>query len=269
MALKSELKTLAINTTLLKKLIATIEYFESQIKHYTYLLKKAEVNDLDDKDIDENAIIPFKEKIDNYQKKVEQFTEFKKNMKDQKLSQITLTDPDSRMMTSHGNSDISYNMQTAVDAKNSLIVTTDVVSDINDTNQLENMVDKAEETLGSVADATIADKGYYNTSQIANCEAKALMFMLNQANLKMLLTTRTILLINLPLIKSSIYIFALPANTLLLKETFREGLTKLMLKQLLLATNIFVLTVPVALIFTSAPILLMAEELQETLIKIS
>ena len=63
-------------------------------------------------------------------------------------------------------------MQSAVDAKNSLIVTTDVVSDINDTNQLENMVDKAEETLGSVADATIADKGYYNTSQIANCEAK-------------------------------------------------------------------------------------------------
>ena len=57
--------------------------------------------------------------------------------------------------------------------------------------------------------------------------------------------------------------------TLLLKETFREGLTKLMLKQLLLATNIFVLTVPVALIFTNAPILLMAEELQETLIKIS
>ena len=57
--------------------------------------------------------------------------------------------------------------------------------------------------------------------------------------------------------------------TLLLKETFREGLTKLMLKQLLLATNIFVLTVPVALIFTNAPILLMAEELQETLIKTS
>ena len=156
----------------IKKIDSTIEYFESQIKHYTDLLKKAEAEDLSDKDIDENAIIPFKEKIDNYQKKVEQFTEFKKNMKDQKLSQITLTDPDSRMMTSHGNSDISYNMQTAVDAKNSLIVTTDVVSDINDTNQLENMVDKAEETLGSVADATIADKGYYNTSQIANCEAK-------------------------------------------------------------------------------------------------
>ena len=248
----------------IKKIDSTIEYFESQIKHYTYLLKKAEVNDLDDKDIDENAIIPFKEKIDNYQKKVEQFTEFKKNMKDQKLSQITLTDPDSRMMTSHGNSDISYNMQTAVDAKNSLIVTTDVVSDINDTNQLENMVDKAEEPMLLLLTkvTTILLK-----SPIA--KLKALMFMLNQANLKMLLTTRTILLINLHLIKSSIYIFALPANTLLLKETFREGLTKLMLKQLLLATNIFVLTVPVALIFTSAPILLMAEELQETLIKIS
>ena len=119
-----------------------------------------------------------------YQKKVEQFTELKKNMKDQKLSQITLTDTDSRMMTSHGNSDISYNMQTAVDAKNSLIVTTDVVSDINDTNQLENMVDKAEETLGSVADTTIADKGYYNSSQIANCEAKGTNVYVKQSKAK-------------------------------------------------------------------------------------
>ena len=86
------------------------------------------------------------------------------------LSQITLTDPDSRMMTSHGNSDISYNLQTSVDSKNSLIVACDVVSDVNDTNQLENMVNKTIENVGVVPESSIADMGYFNTKQIANCE---------------------------------------------------------------------------------------------------
>ena len=92
-------------------------------------------------------------------------------MIDNDLSQITLTDPDSRMMTSHGNSDISYNLQTSVDAKNSLIVASDVVSDVNDTNQLENMHQKTSDNLGITPNSTIADMGYFNAEQIANCEA--------------------------------------------------------------------------------------------------
>ena len=92
-------------------------------------------------------------------------------MIDNNLSQITLTDSDSRMMTSHGNSDISYNFQTSVDAKNSLIVASDVVSDVNDTNQLENMLLKASENLAATPKATVADMGYFNAEQIANCQA--------------------------------------------------------------------------------------------------
>lgn len=69
-------------------------------------------------------------------------------------------------MTSHGNSDISYNFQTSVDSKNSLIVATDVVSDVNDVNQLENMHRKSSDNLGS---HPIADMGYFNAQQIASC----------------------------------------------------------------------------------------------------
>lgn len=150
----------------IKKIDNTIAYFNSQIEHYTSLLKNA-----DSDSVSSSATITFKEKISNYEQKIKEFSVLKKNMIDNGLSQLTLTDPDSRMMTSHGNSDISFNMQTSVDAKNSLIVATDVVNDINDTNQLKNMFNKATENLGTTPKATVADMGYFNISQIAYCES--------------------------------------------------------------------------------------------------
>lgn len=151
----------------IKKIDNTIAYFNSQIEHYTSLLK----NENSDSNDDSASSISFNEKISNYKQKIQEFSNLKKNMIDNNLAQITLTDPDSRMMTSHGNSDISYNMQTSVDAKNSLIVASDVVSDVNDTNQLENMHQKTTENLGTPPNSTVADMGYFNAEQIANCDA--------------------------------------------------------------------------------------------------
>ena len=151
----------------IKKIDNTIAFFNSQIEHYTSLLK----NENSDSNDESASSITFNEKISNYKQKIDEFSNLKKNMIDNNLSQITLTDTDSRMMTSHGNSDISYNFQTSVDAKNSLIVASDVVSDVNDTNQLENMLLKTSENLGATPKATVADMGYFNATQIANCEA--------------------------------------------------------------------------------------------------
>lgn len=151
----------------INKIDNTISYFDSQIEHYTNLLK----NENSDSADESSPAFAFKQKISNYEQKIKEFSALKQNMQQNGLSQITLTDPDSRMMTSHGNSDICYNLQTSVDAKNSLIVATDVVSDVNDTNQLENLHSKTSENLGSVPQATVADMGYFNAEQIANCQA--------------------------------------------------------------------------------------------------
>lgn len=149
-----------------KKIDATIDFFNSQIDKYISSLKSMN----NDESSDSTATILLKDKINNYKQKIENYNKIKQDMLNNDLSQITLTDPDSRMMTSHGNSDISYNLQTSVDSKNSLIVACDVVSDVNDTNQLENMVNKTIENVGAVPESSIADMGYFNTKQIANCE---------------------------------------------------------------------------------------------------
>lgn len=58
----------------------------------------------------------------------------------------------------------------AVDSKKSLIVASDVVSDINDSNQLFNMVSNASQNLNTVPLSSIADIGYFNAEHIASCE---------------------------------------------------------------------------------------------------
>jgi transposase len=86
-------------------------------------------------------------------------------------TQITLTDPDSRMMrTGHQGRDVCYNVQIAVDAKHKLIVAHDVTNDINDLHQLTPMAQAAKEVLNVEHLDVTADKGYYNETQIAQCE---------------------------------------------------------------------------------------------------
>lgn len=86
-------------------------------------------------------------------------------------SQITLTDPDSRLMhSSSKGTDASYNVQIATDAKHKLIVTHEVTNDCDDSQQLANIAIQAKETLGVESLDATGDKGYYNEEKIKECD---------------------------------------------------------------------------------------------------
>lgn len=84
---------------------------------------------------------------------------------------VSLTDPDSRLMVTgkHGN-DVSYNVQIAVDAKHKLIVAHEVTNEANDLHQLYSLAEAAKEILDVEHLDVTADKGYYNKTEIAECE---------------------------------------------------------------------------------------------------
>jgi hypothetical protein len=85
-------------------------------------------------------------------------------------TQISTTDPDARRMkASNGGADISYNVQTATDSKNKLIVDYEVTNQCNDKNLLASMAISAKETLGVETLDVLADKGYFVASDIAEC----------------------------------------------------------------------------------------------------
>jgi transposase len=84
-------------------------------------------------------------------------------------SQVTLTDPDSRLMKVKQGTAVCYNAQIAVDAKHHLIVAEAVTNDVTDVHQLAPMAQAAQAALGVQALEVVADRGYHNGPQIAAC----------------------------------------------------------------------------------------------------
>jgi transposase len=86
--------------------------------------------------------------------------------------QISLTDPDARAMTSQSHSayTVGYNVQSAVDTKNHLIVTHEVTNVGIDRGQLSSMAKQARDALDVKAVEVLADKGYFKGEEIASCE---------------------------------------------------------------------------------------------------
>ena len=86
--------------------------------------------------------------------------------------QITMTDPDSRIMATRGRSSVivGYNVQSAVDTKNHLIADHIVTNVGHDRSQLANMATRAKEVLGRDNLEVLADRGYYSGDEILACE---------------------------------------------------------------------------------------------------
>jgi transposase len=88
-------------------------------------------------------------------------------------------DQDSRVMKCRNGKKFAYNAQAVVDSQNRLIVAADVVSDETDNYQLVRMIDQVEQNLGRVAEQTVADAGYFATTELASAEEKRYPVLVN------------------------------------------------------------------------------------------
>ena len=86
--------------------------------------------------------------------------------------QISLTDPDSRSMATSGRGSgvVGYNVQTAVDTEHHLIVAHEVTNVGSDRSQLASTANAAKEALGVDKLEAVADRGYYNSTEIKACD---------------------------------------------------------------------------------------------------
>ena len=85
-------------------------------------------------------------------------------------TQLSLTDPDARLLVKSGQGVAGYNVQAVVDDKHKLIVASEVVNDSSDVNQLHAMAKAAKEALDAETLQVLADEGYYSSTELKACE---------------------------------------------------------------------------------------------------
>lgn len=83
---------------------------------------------------------------------------------------LVSTEPEARLLKSGQGNVVGYNLQTAVDAAHGLIVHHTVCQDANDNRQLLPMAVQTKEILEQDHLTVVADAGYSNGSQLADCE---------------------------------------------------------------------------------------------------
>jgi transposase len=85
-------------------------------------------------------------------------------------TQLSVTDPDARLLVKNGQAVAGYNVQSVVDDKHKLIVASEVVNDSSDVGQLHAMAKAAKDALEAEALQALADEGYYSSLELKACE---------------------------------------------------------------------------------------------------
>ncbi|MDE1837140.1 MAG: transposase, partial [Euryarchaeota archaeon] len=111
-----------------------------------------ELDENDKKEAQEEHLLArvpdLKKKIAKLKERRQQHAALLSRMEATGETELSLTDPDCRMMRTHGTFDLCYNTQIAVEAKNKLIVEFDVTNRSSDDKELASMAQRARGALG-------------------------------------------------------------------------------------------------------------------------
>lgn len=146
-----------------KKMDRHLAYIEEKTQEY---LTELDQNDLRNSSI---KITKIQEKIERLKTNRIGYEVLQEKLKASGQSQISTTDQDARALLVQGVVvEISYNIQAAVDNKHNLVVATHTINR-NDLNALGAIALEAKENLGVDTFTVLADKGYHNGREIAQC----------------------------------------------------------------------------------------------------
>ena len=156
------------------KLDDRIKWLEEHIKDYLKQMDKMDATEsvLNGEFTKEELEIKLKETTE----RLERYNKYKEYMEENNLSQLSLTDKDSKLMKSKNGFIVGYNVQTAVDSNTHLITDFQTTTNPTDHGLLESTTSKLKENY--FKDKTldiVADKGYVNKQDIVNCLSKGII----------------------------------------------------------------------------------------------
>ncbi len=151
-----------------KSLNRKIKYLEEKIKNYFVEIEESDAKESIDRDPSKEEI---EKRIKELKRRKEVYEGYKKEIEKGNITEISTTDPDSRLMAVNNNGiDVCYNVQTVVDSKHKLVVDCDVINNPTDHGMLSKMASSAKEIFDVAELKALADKGYYNADDLIKCE---------------------------------------------------------------------------------------------------
>ncbi|MEM8636996.1 MAG: IS1182 family transposase [Pseudomonadota bacterium] len=111
-------------------------------------------------------------KVEHLRREAARYRSIEKRMDETGETQVSLSDPDARSMATTPRMPrvVGYNVQTAVDAENHLIVAHEVTMQGYDRDALSMMAIAARDAMGNDQLEAVADKGYFKSEEILACE---------------------------------------------------------------------------------------------------
>jgi transposase len=137
-----------------KKIDRHLEYIENKLQEYNEALAQS---DGDNKDLEGQ--------IEQQKKRANGYREIENQLKESGEPQVSISDPDSRQMIVRNNiTEVAYNVQSTVDAKNNLLIDYKVTN-CNDSKAMGNMLQRAKSILRTNQFTALYDKGYHTGSE--------------------------------------------------------------------------------------------------------
>ncbi len=151
-----------------KQLKRTIKKLDEDIDRYLDEMDEADEEEPEEKKLTAEEL---QQKIEEMKRLRDEAEEMKKKLNKSGQPQISLTDPDSRMMPVSGGrrTDVAYNVQVSVDEKYKIIVDHEVTNAVTDRDLLSYMAKRVKDLLGVDDLEVLADMGYYHGKEVKTC----------------------------------------------------------------------------------------------------
>jgi len=146
------------------KLDDRIKNIDCKIDEYISLLNETDREESENSDLSNEDITKI---LENLSERREKYIEIQERISNTDERQVSLTDPDSRLMKTKDGLDVCLNIQSAVDNKNNMIVEFSVENQVQDKNLMGSIAVKAAETLEVETITVVADAGYDSASDVA------------------------------------------------------------------------------------------------------
>lgn len=138
------------------KIIQHLQYIEKRLDEYNQALEQAD---------EENKKI-ISEQIEKQNERKQKYLDLSRQLNESEETQVSTSDPDSRQMIIRNSiTEVAYNVQTTVDAKNLLTLDFKVTNE-NDSKAMGPMLGRAKKILGSADFTALYDKGYHTGSEL-------------------------------------------------------------------------------------------------------